>query len=433
MSKVDLWDLLPKKDKDEYIQYLQIFGALSGLFKDTEKGSNADKPYLYYRNHEKLFARVFKVEDLTRHDSAFDAIANIDDKRIGIGLKTWSHERDKTFQKVAEFNKLSATHIRPLIEKGDPLEVVKQIAQLRNNRILLDKRTYKTTHELYHNISRDNNCMNIIESPYQLIDIDSIKITNVTNNKTVFDFEDQYTKYKFYVSKSVLLQEFDASSNVIRLKIPVKQYSDPFELLSYLKMSDELSMPKETKNIIYLPIYSDRSYMVEQKSGFNASLGAPKSKNSGTPRPDYEAYIPIPIWIHHIFPGFFGFDALDKEQRKKASNEGFNLHLPNGDKITTIITQDNGKSLQTNPQNILGKWILHDVFGLAPKEMLTMEKLELLGVDSLKIEKIDNHNFKIDLADTDAFEHWKINLQEKINNCKEIKTKPKFRENLFIE
>ena len=196
MSQISLWQQLPQKDKEKYITYLQIFGALSGLFKDIENGSNADKPYLYYRNHEQLFARVFNVEDLTRHDSAFDAIANIGSIRIGIGLKTWSHERDKTFQKVAEFNKLSATLIRPLIEKGDPLAVVHQIAQLRNDRILLDQRTYKTTHTIYHNITRDDHCMNIVESSYELIDLDSIKVTNVSKNNAVFDFQDRHKRYK---------------------------------------------------------------------------------------------------------------------------------------------------------------------------------------------------------------------------------------------
>ncbi|WP_235376102.1 hypothetical protein, partial [Proteus faecis] len=167
-KNIDLWSSFPQEKKDEYIKFLEIFGALSGLFKDTEAGSSADKPYLYYRNHEQLFARVFDVEDLTRKDSAFDAIAKMGKNRIGVGLKTWIHSRDKTFQKVAEFNKVAPTEIRPLIEQGAPLDVVKKVALLRNKRIKLDQRTYNTTHTIYHNITRDSNVMNIVECNYDL-------------------------------------------------------------------------------------------------------------------------------------------------------------------------------------------------------------------------------------------------------------------------
>src|SRR5699024_2723761 len=85
-----------------------------------------------------------------------------------------------------------------------------------------------------------------------------------------------------------------------------------------------------------------------------------------------------------------------------------------GRKINAIITQDGGKSLQTNPQSILGKWILHDVFGLQARELLTMDYLSQLGVDSFKVTKIDNYNFKIELAETYAFEQWKIEIRDDI-------------------
>lgn len=424
-----LWNYFSSEEQQEYIKFLKIFGALSGLFKDTNEGSNASKPYLYYRNHEQLFARVFDVEDLTRYDSAFDAVGNFNGQRIGIGLKTWIHTRDKTFQKVAEFNKLAPTVIRPLIANAEPLEVVRKVASLRNERIRLDCRTYKTTSEIYHNITRDNNVMNVIESTYDLVDLDSLRLLAVKDDKSVFDFEDKHKKYKFYVSKSVLLQEFDASPNCVITQIPIKQYSDPFELIEHIQLEGDISQPIDKKSVIYLPIYSDRTYLVEEKSGFNAWNAAPKVRGSDRLRPDFEAYIPIPVWIHHLFPNFFGFDALDKEVRN--SSIGFKLHLPDGNSFDAIVTQDNGKSLQTNPQSILGKWILHDVLGLEARQLLTIDRLRLLGVDSLKITRIDNKNFKIDLADSYAFENWKLDLQSDIDNCSAIKHKPSFRPYLF--
>lgn len=92
------------------------------------------------------------------------------------------------------------------------------------------------------------------------------------------------------------------------------------------------------------------------------------------------------------------------------------------------------KSLQTNPQSILGKWILHDVLGLGAREVLTLKRLNDLGVDSLKITKIDNENFKIDLAETYAFEKWKIDLRSKLEELKKDNPRlrlPVFRDELF--
>lgn len=403
-----IWSQLEEKDKQEYIFYLQVFGALSGLFKDNKEGSNANKPYLYYRNHEKLFAKVFDVEDLTRKDSAFDAIAKINNQRIGIGLKTWIHTRNKTFQKVAEFNKLAPLELTPLVIEKDYRTLVQKVSEFRNNRIEVDKRQYGTTSNIYHNVTRDNNVMNILETSYDLIQLDSINLTS-QNGKT-FSFTDGTSNYKFYSSKSVLLQEFDASEQNIITSIPITQYDDPFELLREIKLP-EFGVDSN-KEVIFLPLYSDRSYEVQLKSGFNAWNGASKSKGSGILRPDFEAYLPIPKWIHQTFPNFFGFNALNKLERDMSSP--FTLHFPDDKQATAIITQDEGKSLQTNPQSFLGEWVLRDVLGLKARELLTIERLYELGVDSLRITKIDNFNFKIELAETYAFEKWKVEIEDKI-------------------
>ncbi len=373
---------------------------------------------------------MFNVEDLTRKDSAFDAIANFEGQNVGVGLKTWIHTGDLTYQKVAEFNKLAPTEIRPLIENATPEEVVLKVAQLRNERILLDKRQYNTNFDIYHYITRDDNLMNIVESSYDLVQLDSINL--IKSNGKTFSFTDGLRNYKFYTSKSVLLEEFDASAPKVITKIPIVQFKDPFELIQMIQLPNTYE-DKQTKEVIYLPIYSDRSMKVEEKSGFNAWNAAPKVKGSNLNRPDFEAYIPIPKWIHRVYPKFFGFNALDKEERNASGS--FNLHLPDGRVIDAIVTQDDGKSLQTNPQSILGKWILHDVLGLQARELLTMQRLIELGVDSLKITKVDNWNFKIELAETYAFEKWKIDIEKDILEVtKKAKTgMPKIRFDLVGE
>ena len=409
-----IWSKFSEKEKSEYIQFLKIFGALSGLFKNNQNGANARKPYLYYRNHEQLFAKVFDVEDLTRKDSAFDALGKWDNDRVGIGLKTWIHTKDRTYQKVAEFNKLAPVVIAPLIKDGTPEEVIKKVSELRNERIMLDKRLYKTDRDIYHFITRDDNVMNIVEAPYDLIDMDSIEL--IKSDEKTYTFKDRLHNYKFYKSKSVLLEEFDASQCEIITKIPIEQFDDPFELIKMIEL------PSINKDIIckedeiYLPLYQDKKEgrIVSNCSGINIRHSKSKTKGSNIPRPEYEIEVRVSKWIHHVFPKFFGLDALSEEEIKNDKLNDFDLILPDGRILRGRIKQQNGKSLQTNPQGALGEWILKDVLGLKNREVVTWDLLDKLGIDSLKIIKQDDKHFRITVAETGAYEKFKVDNKDKI-------------------
>lgn len=460
-----IWNRFSPGEKKRYIEFLKIFGALSGLFKDSKKGANAKKPYLYYRNHEQLFARVFEVEDLTRKDSAFDALGVWGDKRVGIGLKTWIHTNDRTYQKVAEFNKLAPEVLIPLMERGTPEQVVYKVAKLRNDRIMLDKRLYRTNRDVYHFITRDDDVMNIIEAPYDLIDIDSIEF--IRTDGKVYLFKDKLHNYKFYKSKSVLLEEFDASQGEIIEKIQIEQYDDPFELIKMIsipgnKMSllyspyeqsdnyEEIDLGSEEnnddygvsesryklRNVIYLPLYQDKKEtpFVSDCSGINVRHGKSKNKGSNTSRPEYEVEVRISTWIHYLFPKFFGIDASDKNQVKDADLNDFDLILPDGRILRGRIKQAGGKSLQTDPQGALGEWILKDVLGLSNGEVVTWSYLESLGIDSLKVTKIDDKHFKITVAETGAYEKFKLDYKEEMFKKGLKGTQlPKFRPDLVDE
>ena len=419
-----IWNKFSQKEKDEYIEFLKIFGALSGLFKDNKEGANARKPYLYYRNHEQLFARVFNVEDLTRKDSAFDALGPWENDRVGIGLKTWIHTKDNTYQKVAEFNKLAPEVIAPLIKNGTSEEVIRKVSQLRNERIMLDKRLYKTDRDVYHFITRDDDVMNIIETPYDLIDIDSLEL--ISDGKT-YTFKDKLHNYKFYTSKSVLLEEFDASAGEIVEQIPIEQFDDPFELIRMInlpKVNYEVACEeKEDYEVIneeiILPLYQDKKEgpIVSDCSGINIRHSKPKNKGSNTPRPEYEIEVRVSAWIHHIFPKFFGINAFDNDEIHNKELNDFDLVLPDGRVLRGRIKQGNGKSLQTNPQGALGEWILKDVLGLENREVVTMDYLKSLGIDSLRITKLDDKHFKITVAETGAYEKFKLNNRKKMNDA----------------
>lgn len=447
-----LWKQLDKEKQDKYINRISILGILSGLFKDLD-GENGKKPYLHYRNHEISFINSFEVQGITRKDSAFDAIVRVGDKAIGVGLKTWIHNSDSSTQKVAEFNKKSG-ELRKLFEAGEDVDLVHRVAELRNNRIDDDKRLYETDLDIYHFITRDTNCFYIIESPYEKIDINNIK--DIYKRDSSISFNDGKNDYIFNMSKSTLFKRFDASENERILSVKIDIHDDPFYILENIFNSEPSSNEKDcsvmpplhddntylvdekstfdtsldleipqnlpiipsfdkSDNFIILPLYNDDTYDVNEKSAFNASLASSKNKGSNIPRPAYEAYAHIPKYIHQLFPNFFGFDALDRESRSKSH---FNLHLPNGTMITAKITQDDGKSLQTNPQSILGKWLLFSIFGLKEYEMLTRDILDEKEIDSIKITKIDNNNFKVDVCSYLDYEKWKFEHKEEIFKLK---------------
>ncbi|WP_027635194.1 hypothetical protein [Clostridium butyricum] len=460
-----IWNRFLPGEKKRYIEFLKIFGALSGLFKDNKEGANAKKPYLYYRNHEQLFARVFEVEDLTRKDSAFDALGVWGDERVGIGLKTWIHTNNRTYQKVAEFNKLAPEVLTPLMERGTPEQVVRKVAELRNDRIMLDKRLYRTDHDVYHFITRDDDVMNIVETPYDLIDIDSIEF--IRTDGKVYLFKDRLHNYKFYKSKSVLLEEFDASQGEIIEKIQIEQYNDPFELIKMISIPgnkisllhsqyeqadnfEEVDLVSEEnnesygvpesryklRNVIYLPLYQDKKEIpfVSDCSGINVRHGKPKNKGTNKPRPEYEVEVRISTWIHYLFPKFFGIDASNKDEVQDAVLNDFDLILTDGRILRGRIKQAGGKSLQTDPQGALGEWILKDVLGLKNREVVTWELLASLGIDSLKVTKIDDRHFKITVAETGAYEKFKLDYKEEMFQKGLKGTQlPKFRPDLVDE
>lgn len=75
--------------------------------------------------------------------------------------------------------------------------------------------------------------------------------------------------------------------------------------------------------------------------------------------------------------------------------------------LTAKICQDNNKALMTNPNKVLGKWLLKEVLRLPARQLVTYEFLRDSGIDSVYVEKIDELNFKIDFASTGKFEEFK--------------------------
>jgi hypothetical protein len=363
--------------KKEYEHFLKIAGCLSNLF------SESDIPYLYYRVAEKVFCRAFGAEDLSRSDVSADAKKDA----LGIGLKTFLANNNKTFQKVAEFN-----NDRRLYENLSPEDLIKKVSELRNARIEFTENAHALKNSIYHCVVRNKGKFLIFEEAMDKVDISNIK--NITERKGSIAFNDGKHDYSFLVSKSTLTKRFITEPIVYEFDVDILE--DPLlELRKLLKKTD-LHFEKESKikQTIYLPLYG-RNQIVFEKSGLN------QWNAGGRDRHPNEVYIPIPAEIHKNFPSFFP----DRETP-------FDLKLPNGNTMQSKVCQDGGKALMSYSNRELGQWILRDVLKLKEGELLTYERLQILGIDSVRIDKIDNSNFEINFSRIGSYEQFK-NMSEK--------------------
>ena len=388
-----LWNQMPSDQQSEYKQILQIVGSLSNLFSDSTS------PYLYYRAHENLFCRVFDAKNLSRGDISFDAVKN----KYGIGLKTFLHGNGKTYQKVAEFNSDSN-----LIRNLDSMEdIVVKVARMRNKRIDFATNSTKTNSNLYHLITREPNKMNIFETEMHKIDINSIKL-NTSQGKNTIKFSDNHNEYSFSQSKNTLFQRFDTTKSHPLGQVNVDILDDPFEFLlanhqsinkyneDYQQETEYIILPLYSKEIIKNKKTKDRTIKkkVFEGSGLNFWNGGGRDRNK------LEVYIPIPRWIHKKFPDFFSYN------KKTNKRPQFSLELPNSNVLKAKVCQGGGKALMSYPNKALGEWLIQDLLKVKPGVLITMEDLDSVGVDSVKLTKIKDDYYQLDFCETDRFEEF---------------------------
>ena len=364
-----------KSEYEYYQKILKILGSLTNLFSESKV------PYLNYRITENLFCKAFTAKNLSRSDVSADASLN----DVGIGIKTFVNGNGKSLQKVAEFNK-DNIHFRGL----QPTELIKKVADLRNERVETTKRIYGLNSMIYHCIVRGEEKIKTFECDMSLIDKSTIKLLNTTKN--TISFKDSKNEYSFNITKSTLYRRF-ITQDVIQ-EIDVKILNDPFEVLEekFLKVKDiYYKKTISEKPFVILPLYSKtkEEKIVHLKSGLN------QWNAGGRDRGVDEIYIPIPKWIHKRFPGFF----LSREVP-------FNLILPDGTMLESKVCQDGSKALMSKHNADLGKWLLRIVLNLKEKEILTYEKLQKIGLDSVIIERIDEKTYSIDFRPSGTYEKF---------------------------
>lgn len=366
----------PNKQQNYYKRLLKAIGSLSSLF------SEAPEPYLASRVTENLFCKAFEAENLSRSDVSADASKD----KIGFGIKTFTNGNGKTLQKIAEFNREHDSFI-----SLSPEDTIKRISELRNERLSTTKRIFGLDNLIYHCITRDVGKIMVYETDAPLIDINSIKDINPSKKGTTIKFSDRNNDYSFNITKSTLYKRF-ITENVL-LEIPVNIIADPFDTIErLLKEEGIIFSPIKVQPHVFLPLYSVKAgeKHVPEKSGLN------QWNASGRPRNADEIYIPIPAWIHKKFPKFF-----------PKRDEPFELTLPDRSTMSAKVCQDGSKALMSNPNAALGKWLLRDVLNLQEKELLTYEKLENIGLDTVVVYKVDKETYDIDFTRIGTYERFK--------------------------
>lgn len=379
------------RGNNTYFEMLRLMASLSKLFSESQT------PYLDYRLAENLFCKYYEAQNDARSCTAYDArIAN-----LGIGIKTFVISRGYSTEKIAEFNKL-----KPRLDCLSGFDLARQISIFRNERMAFSNSTYDVSETMYHIVGRQEGCLKIFNTSYDMVNVDDV--CDVCDKETSISFNDGINEYTFNKSKSVLLKRFDISANYV--EVPVDILNEPLELLALLlKDRREICNPNITSDVaplfvqllhkeikgydyVILPLYSrrGRERQIPERSGLNQWNAKGRSRDAN------EVYIPIPISIHRMFPDFF--PSRDTE---------FELMLPDGKSISAKVCQDNGKALMSNPNAVLGEWILRKVLRKPVGEIVTIDDLDTYGIDSVKIVSTHKNNimgepvFKIIFTDTD--------------------------------
>lgn len=423
---MSVWERYSKEQREQYILFLQVYGALTKLF--YQKQGNL-VPYLDSKFQETVFAKVFDSQNVDTGNTPHDVLSVFGDLRVGIGIKTWINSKP-SFQKVMQLKRFQG-EINLL--KNDLEALAYKISEIKNERMRIDYERLGLSYNgnIYHYVTRDEGIFTINECAYPLIDLSNL--TNFEISDTAFLWSDGQKDYKYTFGDSQIWQKFDSSKkdSLLLNQFDIKIIDDPFDFLlkSYLNLINSIKTDDNNDVVeVYLPLYSFESKEVEEKSGLNAWNAKPKNKNSSTPRPLNEAYIPVPIEFHRKFPYFFHPNILEVIEKRKITEfqrpeVRFHFQLPNGQKIPALLTGSNLKNLQSGSkterdkfgklygQSALGQWLLVDVLGLKERQLVTRDWLIRKGTDSVRLwrKKDDYSLIYIDFAPVGAFERFMQN------------------------
>jgi hypothetical protein len=421
------------RDIERYSVLLRLVGSLSGLFSDN------DSPYVDSRFVERLYVETTGARDLGRKDISFDAAFG----DIGIGVKTFlSGTGNSKREKVAEFTAYARDGRFVGLSKEN---LVREVVAARNSRVISDANEIGVdlSKSIYHCLIRVPGGAIVHEEPYGTIDENSLSPTTATGliveswdemGSGIY-FTDGLNNYSYSTAKNVLMKQFffDREENFIPIEIlsdplselAVRLGSNALETSSFSSSltpsrSDEILARTDSSVVLFkseveelvpgidfvcLPLYSVKKgeFVVPEKSGINQWNAGGRERKLG------EAYVPIPKLIHRLFPYFF-----------PARDEPFEMRIPNQtEMVSAKVCQDGSKALMTNPNFLLGSWLIGVMrptiqswqFEASPEglEPITYEDLFKIQKDSVRITKyrIDGfEKFAVEFAPIGSYEDF---------------------------
>jgi hypothetical protein len=439
--------MTPTYHFEKYAKLLRPVASLSRLFSDN------DTPYLNSKFVERLYIMASGAEDKALDNSSFDAIAK---STIGVGVKTFVSAIKSTFkfEKIAEFT--SDANVGAF-DNLDEEQLIRKAIVLRNIRLGSDAKAYgiQVSNAIYHCLIRVTGAAMIHEEPMSLITESSLHPVDANGNpvkktSTGLILSDGQHSYRYSKSKNVLYKRFpvnydecvvagttiqlpinenifkelsetaETNENLreaptsppstgiysrIEVKTPTKSLYLPSSILRDLIPPKKIEV-KTRENYVILPLYSTRASSkvpeVQERSGINQWNARGRRRSFG------EAYIPIPIWIHHTFPRFF-----------PPRDQIFRLRLQDGKIVDAKVCQANGKALMTTRNDLICRWLYEAMEPdqswnqitnrLAEERPYTYNDLRRINKDCVRITKATDatSDFSLAFAPLGSFEEFK--------------------------
>ncbi|MDA8753577.1 NgoFVII family restriction endonuclease [Candidatus Marinimicrobia bacterium] len=351
------YNLQPKSKKKLYKRFLNGAAILGKLNSPKSKTPQIDS-----RASEDVFCRTFQAKDLGRKDISIDACKLKD----GIGIKTF---QGGPLQKIAEFNNRKKYPI-----PSKPMDIANSISKYRNIRLEDTWNSYSLKRMIYHSVFRKSNQeIQIFEQPMTPINNDKIELIEYKNDQ-IIKFTDKKQFYSFNRTKSILYQQFSLQSPLDSFKYNFNKADIDFYIENiYPEIEEHVAIDS-----VILKLFSEKQKAVPLKSGLNQWNAGGRKRHSD------EVYIPIPRKVHKEKPGFF-----------PPRDQSFRIETDTGLKFLAKVCQDSDKALMSYPNKSLGNWILRDVLGMNKNQLVTLNLLKNKNVNSVKIDKFDEGNYKI--------------------------------------
>ena len=163
-----IWKQYENSQREEYIKFLQVYGALSNLFRQKHGDMI---PYLDSKFQETVYARVFEAKNVDIGNTPHDILSIFGKDRIGIGLKTWMNTK-QSFQKVMQI-KAMRNEVQMLLEYKNEENIAYRLSEINNEKMIRDYKRLGLSNDknIYHYVTRDENKLVIQETAYPLIEL----------------------------------------------------------------------------------------------------------------------------------------------------------------------------------------------------------------------------------------------------------------------